>query len=388
MNIHEYQAKQLLAEFNVPTPRGGVAFTPEEAQALAEELGGGRYVVKAQIHAGGRGKAGGVKIVDSPAEAGQAAKELIGTTLITHQTGPEGRVVGKVLVEEGLDIAAELYLGAVIDRSTGRVTFMVSTEGGVEIEKVAAETPEKIIKVSVDPGTGMMPFVSRKIAYALGLDKDQTKAVASFAGALYKAFLSKDCSLAEINPLAITTDGRAIALDAKITVDDNALFRHADLKEMLDPGEEDERELKAKEFGFSYISLDGNIGCMVNGAGLAMATMDEIKQHGGEPANFLDVGGGANAETVAAAFQLILSDEKVNAVLINIFGGIMRCDTIAEGVIAAAQKTGITVPLVVRLQGTNAERGRKLLAESGLAITAAEHMGEAAGKIVAAVGGK
>ncbi len=384
MNIHEYQAKQVLKGFGVAVPRGIVATTPEEAEAAAKELGTPVTVVKAQIHAGGRGKAGGVKVVKSPAEAKTAAAGILGKKLVTHQTGPEGKEVLKVYVEEGCDIARELYLGMVIDRTSGFVTIMASTEGGMEIEEVAAKTPEKILKASVDPVAGLMPFHLRNLAFGLGLTGDTMKSGMQLMSALYKAFVATDASLAEINPLMVTKAGEVVALDAKMNFDNNALYRHKDLLELRDTTEEDPRELAASEFDLNYISLDGTIGCMVNGAGLAMATMDIIKLHGAEPANFLDVGGGANAEQVTNAFRLILSDPKVEAVLVNIFGGIMRCDTIAEGIIAAAKAVEINVPLVVRLQGTNVDLGRKMLADSGLPIITAETMTEAAERVVAA----
>jgi succinyl-CoA synthetase beta subunit len=388
MNIHEYQAKQVLKGFGVAVPRGIVATTPEEAEAASNELGTPVTVVKAQIHAGGRGKGGGVKVVKSPAEAKEAAAGMLGKQLVTHQTGPEGKEVLKVYVEEGCDIDRELYLGMVIDRASGFVTIMASTEGGMEIEEVAAKTPEKILKASIDPAAGLMPYHLRNLAFGLGLTGDTMKSAMKFMSGLYKAFLATDASLAEINPLMVTKAGEVVALDAKMNFDNNALYRHKDLLELRDTTEEDPRELAASQFDLNYISLDGTIGCMVNGAGLAMATMDIIKLHGAEPANFLDVGGGANAEQVTNAFRLILSDPKVEAVLVNIFGGIMRCDTIAEGVIAAARAVDIHVPLVVRLQGTNVDLGRKMLAESGLPIITAETMTEAAERVVAAAKGQ
>ncbi len=384
MNIHEFQAKEILKRYGVAVPRGIVATTPEEAEAAARELGTPVVVVKAQIHAGGRGKAGGVKVVKSPAEAREAAAAMLGSRLVTHQTGPAGKEVLKVYVEEGCDIARELYLGIVVDRATGFVTIMASTEGGMEIEEVAAKTPEKILKQPVDPAVGFMGFHGRRLAYGLGLTGDAAKNAQKFIAGLYRAFVDTDASLAEINPLVVTGDGRVLALDAKMNFDNNALYRHKDIEALRDETEEDPRELEASKFGLSYISLDGSIGCMVNGAGLAMATMDIIKHYGAEPANFLDVGGGASAEQVTRAFQLILSDPKVKAVLVNIFGGIMRCDTIAEGIIAAAKTVDLRVPLVVRLQGTNVDVGRKMLAESGLPIITAETMSEAAEKVVEA----
>ncbi|HTM11188.1 MAG TPA: ADP-forming succinate--CoA ligase subunit beta [Verrucomicrobiae bacterium] len=383
MNIHEYQAKELLKPFGVSVPRGRVASTPEEAAAVARELGG-TCVVKAQIHAGGRGKAGGVKLVKSAEEAEKAARELLGKILITHQTGPQGRQVRRLLIEEGLPIARELYLGMVLDRAAGRVTVIASSEGGVEIEEVARKSPEKILKEVVDPAVGLLPFQCRRLAYALGLNK-QAGPFTALLQALARAFVEKDCSLAEINPLVVTQDARLIALDAKINIDNNALFRRPEIEALRDLSEEDPKEYEASRLGLSYISLDGNIGCMVNGAGLAMATMDIIKLSGGEPANFLDVGGGATKERVTEAFKILLSDKRVKGVLVNIFGGIMRCDVIAQGVVDAARELSVTVPLVVRLQGTNVDQGRKILADSGLAITPADTIGDAAEKIVKAI---
>jgi succinyl-CoA synthetase beta subunit len=383
MNIHEYQAKELLKPFGVPVPRGGLANSAAEAAAIAREIGG-TVVVKAQIHAGGRGKAGGVKLVKSPEEAEKAARELLGKILVTHQTGPQGREVRRLLIEEGLPIARELYLGMVLDRAIGRITVIASTEGGVEIEEVARKSPEKILKEVIDPAVGLLPFQCRRLAFALGLNK-QANPFTALLQALARAFVEKDCSLAEINPLVVTQDGRLIALDAKINVDNNALFRRPEIEALRDLSEEDPKEYEASRLGLSYISLDGNIGCMVNGAGLAMATMDIIKLAGGEPANFLDVGGGATKERVTEAFKILLSDKRVKGVLVNIFGGIMRCDVIAQGVVDAARDLSVTVPLVVRLQGTNVEQGRKILADSGLAITPADTIGDAAEKIVKAV---
>ncbi|HKA34330.1 MAG TPA: ADP-forming succinate--CoA ligase subunit beta [Candidatus Binatia bacterium] len=383
MNIHEYQAKELLKPFGVPVPKGRVANTAAEAAAIAREMGG-TVVVKAQIHAGGRGKAGGVKVVKSAEEAEKAAATMLGRTLVTHQTGPQGREVKRLLIEEGLPIARELYLGMVLDRATGRVTVIASTEGGVEIEEVARKTPEKILKEVIDPAVGLMPFQCRRLAYALGLGK-QAGPFTALLQALARAFAEKDCSLAEINPLVVTQDGRLLALDAKINIDNNALFRRPEIEALRDLNEEDPKEYEASKLGLSYISLDGNIGCMVNGAGLAMATMDIIKLCGGEPANFLDVGGGATKERVTEAFKILLSDKRVKGVLVNIFGGIMRCDVIAQGVVDAARELAVTVPLVVRLQGTNVEQGRKILAASGLAITPADTIGDAAEKIVKAI---
>jgi len=384
MNIHEYQAKEILRKFGVPVPEGGVAFTPEEAYNVAIKLNTNVYVVKAQIHAGGRGKAGGVKICKSPQEVKDAAKELIGKKLVTHQTGPDGKEVLKVYVEAGCDIEKELYLGIVVDRSSGKVTVMASTEGGMEIEEVAAKTPEKILKEQINPSTGIMPFQARKIAYGLGLKDKEAQAMSKFVTALVKCFEACDCSLAEINPLAILKNGEVLALDAKMNFDDNALFRHKDIEALRDFTEEDPREVEASKYDLSYIGLNGNIGCMVNGAGLAMATMDIIKLHGGEPANFLDVGGGASTEKVTEAFKIILTDKNVKAVLVNIFGGIMKCDVIAQGIIEAAKTVSINVPVVVRLEGTNVELGKKMLAQSGLNLISADSMSDAAEKVVKA----
>ncbi|MBI5561859.1 MAG: ADP-forming succinate--CoA ligase subunit beta [Deltaproteobacteria bacterium] len=389
MNIHEYQAKQVISKFGVTVPRSKIAFTPAEAEEAAKEFlkDGGVCVVKAQIHAGGRGKAGGVKLARTKDDVVSFTKELLGKVLVTHQTGPAGKEVKKVLIEEGCQIARELYLGLVVDRATQRVAVMASSEGGVEIEEVAARSPEKILKEYVDPATGLIPFQARKLAFALGIDKSLVNKAVKFMTGLYNAFVASDCSMAEINPLVITKAGDIIALDAKIAFDDNALFRHKDIEGMRDLDEEDPKEVEASRHNLNYVALDGSIGCMVNGAGLAMATMDMIKLSGGAPANFLDVGGGANKEQVTAAFNLLMSDPKVKAVLVNIFGGIMRCDIIADGIIAAAKDVGIKVPLVVRLQGTNVEQGRKLLAESGLNIITAEKMDEAAEKAVRAAKG-
>jgi len=388
LKIHEYQAKAILREFGVPTPKGEVAFTPEEAKAIAEKLGGGLCVIKAQIHAGGRGKGGGVKLAKNPDEAYEIAKQMIGMTLVTHQTGPEGKKVHKVLVEEGLNIDKELYVGIVVDRGTGKPVVMASTEGGVEIEEVAAKTPEKILKEYVDPSIGLAAFQARKLAYGLNLDGDIAKKAVKFFLALYKAFEAKDASLAEINPLVITKEGDVLALDAKMNFDDNALFRHPEIVELRDITEENEYEVEASKYGLNFIKLDGNVGCMVNGAGLAMATMDIIKLAGAEPANFLDVGGAANTERVANAFRLILSDPKVEAVLINIFGGIVRCDMVAEGIVQAAKNVGVKVPIVIRLQGTNAEQGAEILKNSGLNFEVATELKEAAEKVAAIVNGK
>jgi succinyl-CoA synthetase beta subunit len=385
MNIHEYQAKQLLAKYGVAVPRGGVAYTAAEAETVGKDLGGPVWVVKAQIHAGGRGKGGGVKVVKSIGEVREAAKAMVGMTLVTHQTGPQGKEVKRVYIEEGCDIARELYLSVLIDRATARVTFMASTEGGMDIEEVAAKTPEKIIMVAIDPATGMQSYHARKLAFGLGLEGKQVGAAVKFMMAMYNAFTSLDASLVEINPLVITGDGEVIALDAKMNFDDNALFRHKDVAELRDEDEEDPAEVEAARHDLNYIKLDGNIGCMVNGAGLAMSTMDIIKLYGGAPANFLDVGGGATKERVTTAFKLILSDANVEAILVNIFGGIMRCDVIADGVVAAAREVSLNVPLVVRLEGTNVELGKDILAQSGLPIVSADDLADAAEKVVKAV---
>lgn len=385
MNIHEYQAKQVLGAYQVPVPRGHVAFTPDEAVKAAEELGGPVWVVKAQIHAGGRGKGGGVKVVKSLDEVREEATRMLGMTLITHQTGPEGREVGRIYVEDGSDIARELYLSALVDRATSRISFIASTEGGMDIEEVAAQTPEKIMTIDVDPAGGISGHHGRQIAFALGLEGDQVKQANALIANLYRAFVEKDMSLLEINPLVVTDAGDLICLDAKVNFDSNALYRHNDIMELRDLAEEDPAEVKASEFDLSYIKLDGTIGCMVNGAGLAMATMDIIKLYGAEPANFLDVGGGATKEKVTEAFKIIMSDDNVEGILVNIFGGIMRCDVIAEGVVAAARETQLAVPLVVRLAGTNVELGQKILSESGLTIIPADDLDDAAEKIVAAV---
>jgi succinyl-CoA synthetase beta subunit len=385
MDIHEYQAKELLAKFGVAVPRGGVAYTPTEAVEVARRLGGSLWVVKAQIHAGGRGKAGGVKLARSEDEVAAAARAMLGHKLVTHQTGPEGREVKRVYVEEGCDIARELYLGFSIDRVTGRVTLIGSTEGGVEIEEVAATAPEKILTQAIDPATGVEPFHARKFAFAMGLQGAQINVAVKFVTALYRAFYELDASVAEINPLVVTKSGDLIGLDAKVGFDDNALFRHPEIAALRDEDEEDPTEIEAGKHGLNYIKLDGNIGCMVNGAGLAMATMDIIKLCGGNPANFLDVGGGATRDRVATAFKLILSDPNVEGILVNIFGGIMRCDVIAEGVVAAAREVNLHVPLVVRLEGTNVDLGKRILQQSGLPILAAENLADAAEKVVAAV---
>jgi len=384
LNIHEYQAKELLSNYGVRVPIGKVAFTAEEAKQIASDLKADKLVVKAQVHSGGRGKAGGVKVTGSPEEVETIASEMLGMKLVTHQTGPEGKIVGMVLVEEASDITKELYLGMVIDRTSEQVVIMASPEGGTEIEEVAKNSPDKIIKVYIDPSIGIQQFQCRKIAYFLGLEGKTVNKAVSFITSLYNLFTQKDCSLAEINPLVLTEDGEVLALDGKLNFDDNALFRRPDILKLQDKKEEDELELEAKEVGISYVNLDGNIGCLVNGAGLAMATMDIIKFHGGEPANFLDVGGGATAEQVTKAFKMILSDKNVKAVFVNIFGGIMKCDTIAEGIITAANEIGIKVPLIVRLEGTNVELGRKLLSESGLDIQTGTDMKDAASKAVKA----
>ena len=384
MNIHEYQAKEILKRYGVPVPVGKVASTLAEVKAAAAELGG-RCVVKAQIHAGGRGKAGGVKLASSPEDAVEKAAEILGKNLVTHQTGPEGRQVRRVLIEQGVNIERELYLGMILDRTQSRVTVICSSEGGVEIEEVAAKHPEKILKEAIDPAVGLQPFQCRRLAFALGVPQALVGKMVTMMQALYRAFDECDCSIAEINPLILTKEGQVMALDAKMNFDSNALFRQKDILALRDLNEEDPREIEASKYELSYISLDGNIGCMVNGAGLAMATMDIIKLCGGEPANFLDVGGGASKERVAQAFKIILSDVRVRGVLINIFGGIMRCDVLAQGVVDAARELSIKVPLVVRMQGTNVDLGRKILADSGLPIISAETMGEAAEKIVEAV---
>ena len=386
MKIHEYQGKEVLAKHGVAVPRGIVITEAEAARAAAEELGG-KVVVKAQIHAGGRGKGGGVKLADNPDEAVKLAGEILGMTLVTKQTGPEGKLVRTVLIEEALPIDRELYLGVVLDRTEGFPVMMASKFGGMEIEEVAAENPDAILKAHFDPDVGLHPYLSRKLAFGLGLEGDAFKAGTKFMHALAKAFGETDASLLEINPLVTTTDGKVIALDAKMNVDDSALYRHKDIAEMRDIHEEEPLEVEASKFDLNYIKLDGNIGCMVNGAGLAMATMDIIKHYGGEPANFLDVGGDASQERVAAAFRILLSDSSVQGVLVNIFGGIVRCDMVANGVIAAAKEVNLSVPLVVRLEGTNVEAGRKALAESGLDLIVGEGMADAAEKVVAAVGG-
>jgi succinyl-CoA synthetase beta subunit len=386
MKIHEHQAKKVIAKFGVPVPQGGVATDAAGAAEVAKSLGGGTVVVKAQIHAGGRGKGGGVKLAKNPDEAQKIAGEILGMTLVTHQTGPEGRLVNTVLVERGLTMARELYLGLVIDRSTKSPVLMVSQEGGVEIETVAEESPEKIHKAVIDPAVGLQPFQARRLAFALGLEGDQIKQAVALMGALYKAFIETDASMLEINPLVVTGEGKLLALDAKMTFDDNAMYRQAEVKGFRDLNEEEPLEIEASKFSLNYIKLDGNIGCMVNGAGLAMATMDIIKLAGGEPANFLDVGGGANAEQIKNAFKILMSDTAVKAVFINIFGGILRCDVLAEGVIAAVKDLGVRVPVVIRMEGTNVEKGKALLKESGLNFQTADSMGEGADMVVAAAG--
>jgi succinyl-CoA synthetase beta subunit len=382
MKIHEYQAKGILARHGVPVPQGEVVFSAKEAEDAARMLGG-TVVVKAQIHAGGRGKGGGVKVVKGHEEAARAAAAIIGMRLVTHQTGPAGQVVQRVLVEQGLRIKRELYLGVVIDRSTEQPVFMASPDGGVEIEKVAEETPERIFKEFVHPGVGLGGYQTRKLAFALGLEGSQVTQAGKLMTAVYRTFTATDASLIEINPLVVTEDGSLLALDAKMTFDDNALFRHPDLKELRDISEEEPLEVEASKFSLNYIKLDGTIGCMVNGAGLAMATMDIIKLAGGEPANFLDVGGGATAEQIRNAFKILMSDKSVKAVLINIFGGILRCDVLAEGVIAAVKELGVPVPIVIRMEGTNVEKGKQMLKESGLNFTTADTMSEGAERVVA-----
>ena len=386
MNIHEYQAKSLMSKFGVAVPRGAVAYTADEAEAAARNLGGSIWAVKAQIHAGGRGKAGGIKIARSLSEVREHAGKMIGMTLVTKQTGPAGREVKRVYIESGCDIKRELYLGLLIDRATSRITVMASAEGGMDIEEVAATHPEKIIKVAIDPATGLMGHHARRIAYGLGLEGPQVGSAVKFMSAMYKAFTELDASIVEINPMIVTGAGEVMALDAKMSFDDNALFRQKEVSELRDEDEEDPAEVEAGKHGLNYIKLDGSIGCLVNGAGLAMATMDIIKLYGGSPANFLDVGGGATKERVTAAFKIILSDPNVEGILVNIFGGIMRCDVIAEGVVAAAREIGLQVPLVVRLEGTNVELGKKILRESGLAILSAENLADAAEKVVKAIG--
>ena len=388
MKIHEYQAKSVLARFGVTVPRGEVAFTSQEAGEIARRLGGKIAVVKAQIHAGGRGKGGGVKIAKSPDEAEQLAKQILGMTLVTHQTGPEGRKVGRVLIEEGLQIERELYLSIVIDRASASPVIIASASGGMDIEEVAAKEPEKILREQIDPGTGVIPFQARKLAFGMGLGSGPANKLVKLLDSIYKAFIETDASMIEVNPLILTKGGDLLALDAKVSFDDNALYRHPDLRDLRDLGEEDPLEVEASKFSLNYIRLDGNIGCMVNGAGLAMATMDIIKLAGGEPANFLDVGGGANAEQIKNAFRILMADSNVKAVLINIFGGILRCDVLAQGVIAAVQELGVRVAIVIRMEGTNVEEGKRLLRESGLNFTTADSMGEAADTVVSLARGQ
>jgi succinyl-CoA synthetase beta subunit len=383
VKIHEYQAKSVLARFGVPVPRGEVAFTPAEVSEIARRLGGDVVVVKAQIHAGGRGKGGGVKLAKSAQEAEEVAKQMIGMTLVTHQTGPEGRKVGRVLIEEGLQIDRELYLSILIDRAAEAPVIIASAAGGMDIEEVAAKEPEKILREHIDRGAGIAPFQARKLAFGMGLQGGAVNRLVKVLDSIYKAFLETDASMIEINPLILTKGGDLLALDAKVTFDDNALYRHPDLREFRDITEEDPLEVEASKFSLNYIRLDGNIGCMVNGAGLAMATMDIIKLAGGEPANFLDVGGGANAEQIKNAFRILMADKNVKAVLINIFGGILRCDILARGVIDAVTELGVPVPIVVRMEGTNVEEGKRMLKESGLKFTTADSMGEAADQVVA-----
>jgi succinyl-CoA synthetase beta subunit len=383
VKIHEYQAKAILARFGVPVPRGEVALTAQEAVDIAKRLGGPVAVVKAQIHAGGRGKGGGVKVSKGLEAVEANAKAILGMQLVTHQTGPAGQRVGRVLVEEGLAIKRELYVGLLVDRSTKKPVFMASADGGMDIEEVAAKTPERIHKAFIAPGIGLAPFQAQQLAFAIGLTGDEVKKATKIMLAFYQAFVASDASLLEINPLIVTESGDLLALDAKMTIDDNALYRHADFRDLRDLSEEDPLEVEASKFALNYIRLDGNIGCMVNGAGLAMATMDIIKLSGGLPANFLDVGGGANAEQIRNAFKILMSDTNVKAVLINIFGGILRCDVLAAGVIAAVKELGVPVPIVIRMKGTNVEEGKRMLAESGLNFTTADTMGDAATRVVA-----
>ena len=387
MNIHEYQAKSILKDYGVPVPNGEPAFSVDEAVDAASQLGGDTWVVKAQIHAGGRGKAGGIKIANSKSEVRKYADELLGSTLHTHQTGPNGQTVNRLYIEEGVDIDRELYLSLIVDRGREGLVVMASTEGGVDIEQVAEEQPDKIHKVMADPQLGLAEFQARQLAFDLGLEGKSVFKAASLFRNLYDVFTDKDCSLAEVNPLVVTGDGDVVALDAKMNFDDNGLFRHPDIRELRDESEEDEAELKAKKHGLSYVNLDGNIGCMVNGAGLAMSTMDIIKHYGGEPANFLDVGGGADTETVTAAFKIITEDPRVEGIFINIFGGIMKCDVIANGVLGAVKQVGLEVPLVVRLAGTNVDKGKALLEESDLDIISADSMAEGAEEIIRVVQG-
>ncbi len=387
MNLHEHQAKALFRQFHIPVPEGDAAFSPDEAIEIARRLGGDRWIVKAQVHAGGRGKAGGVKIVEGEQQLRETVEAFLGSRLVTHQTGPEGLPVSRVLIETLSEIDREYYLGALIDRASRRIVFMASAEGGMDIEEVAARTPEKILKVTVNPVTGLMPFQIRQFGFGLGLSGDRIKQLGRIMQGLYELFTRHDGSLIEINPLITTKQGELMALDAKLGIDDNALYRQPKIAELRDTTQEDPRELEADAHGLNYVALDGNIGCLVNGAGLAMATMDEIKLQGGEPANFLDVGGGATAEKVAEAFKLILSDDKVKAILVNIFGGIVRCDLIAEGIIQAVKEVGVGVPVIVRLEGTNVEEGKRLLAESDVDIIAADDLEDGAKKAVAAIGG-
>ncbi len=386
MNLHEFQSKQLFRDYGVAVPEGRVATTPEAAEAACAALAGERWAVKAQVHTGGRGKAGGVVLAQDPAAVAAAARRLLGTRLVTHQNGPDGLAVAQVLIEQTTEIARELYLSLLVDRATERVLFIASVAGGMDIETVAAQTPERIIQVRVHPAAGLQPYQIRRLAFGLGLEGAQIKALGQVMAGLYRLFTDCDASLVEINPLVVTASGELLALDAKVNLDDNALYRHPALAALRDPSQVDARETEAKTHALNYISLDGNIGCMVNGAGLAMATMDLIKLHGGAPANFLDVGGGTTAERVAIAFKLILSDPKIDAVLVNIFGGIVRCDLIAEGIMQAVREVRTTVPIVVRLAGTNAEQGLQILADSGLAVETAEDLTEAADKVVAAAG--
>ena len=387
MNIHEYQAKDVLRKFGVATLKGKVAHSPEEAMAAAKEMGGTIWVVKAQIHAGGRGKGGGVKLAKTIEEVGTITKQMIGMTLVTHQTGPEGKVVQKVFIEQGCNIAKEYYVACLIDRATGRAAMMASSEGGMDIEEVAEHNPDAIKKVDINPTVGLMPFQARELAFQIGMEPAIVNKAVKFFTGLYNAFIATDCSIAEINPLVVTKEGDVLCLDAKMNFDSNSLYRHQDIVEMRDLNEEEPSEIEASKFDLAFIKLDGNIGCLVNGAGLAMATLDIIKLHGSSPANFLDVGGGANKEKVTEAFKIILKDPNVKGILVNIFGGIMKCDIIAEGFIAASKELGLKVPLVVRLEGTNVELGKKMLRESGLNITPADNLTDAAQKIVAAIKG-
>ena len=386
MKIHEYQAKAILSHHGVPVPRGEETSNPAEVFDIAKRLGTSVVVVKAQIHAGGRGKGGGVKLAKSPDEAERIARDMLGMTLVTHQTGPEGRVVGRLLIEEGLQMTRELYLSIVLDRAAGKPVMMASADGGMDIEEVAAKTPERIAKVYIEPGVGIVPFEARQLGFAIGLDGAQVNKFVKLASSLYEAFLATDASLVEINPLVVTATGDLLALDAKMNFDDNALYKHPDIKDLRDLAEEDPLEIEASKYSLNYIHLDGNIGCMVNGAGLAMATMDIIKLAGGEPANVLDVGGGANAEQIRNAFKILMSDKNVKAVLINIFGGILRCDVLAQGVIAAVKELGVPVPIVIRMEGTNVDEGKRLLKDSGMNFTTADSMDEAATKVVQLAG--